>query len=48
MQCNKWSKESDMKWWSKIQPVAAELIILALVLAAALASNIGHAATGAS
>lgn len=48
MQCNKWSKESDMKWWSKIQPVAAELIILGLVLAAALAANIGHAATGAS
>ncbi|WP_218918268.1 vWA domain-containing protein [Desulfobulbus propionicus] len=34
-----------MKWWQKLQPVAAELIILALVLAAVLAANLGHAAT---
>jgi hypothetical protein len=34
-----------MKWWNKLRPVAEELIILALVLAAVLAANIGHAAT---
>ena len=46
MQCNNWSKEWDMKWWSRLKPVAAELIILGLVLAAVLAANLGHAATG--
>ena len=34
-----------MKWWNRLQPVAAELIILGLVLVAVLAANIGHAAT---
>lgn len=34
-----------MKIWNRLRPVAAELIILALVLAAVLAANIGHAAT---
>jgi hypothetical protein len=37
-------KESKMKWWQRLQPIAAELIILGLVLAAVLAANIGHAA----
>jgi hypothetical protein len=37
-----------MKWWNKLRPVAEELIILALVLAAVLAANIGHAATGSA
>ena len=34
-----------MKIWNRLRPVAAELIILALVLAAVLAANVGHAAT---
>lgn len=34
-----------MKWLNRLQPVAAELIILALVFAAVLAANLGHAAT---
>lgn len=33
-----------MKWWQRLQPIAAELIIIILVLAAVLAANIGHAA----
>ena len=37
-----------MKWWNKLRPVAEELIILALVLAAVLAANIGHAAAGSA
>jgi len=36
-----------MKWWNRLRPVAAELVILGLVFAAVLAANIGHAATGA-
>jgi len=35
-----------MKWWNRLRPVAEELIILALVLIAVLAANIGHAAPG--
>lgn len=34
-----------MKWLNRLQPVAAELTILALVFAAVLAANLGHAAT---
>ena len=34
-----------MKLWNRLQPVAAELVILVLVLVAVLAANIGHAAT---
>ncbi len=34
-----------MKWLNRLQPVAAELIILGLVFAAVLAANLGHAAT---
>ena len=45
MQCSDRTEELKMKWWQKLQPVAAELIILALVLAAVLAANLGHAAT---
>jgi hypothetical protein len=37
-----------MKWWNKLRPVAEELIILGLVLAAVLAANIGHAAAGSA
>ena len=37
-------KESKLKWWQRLQPIAAELIILGLILAAVLAANIGHAA----
>lgn len=35
-----------MKWLNRLRPIAAELIILGLVLAAVLAANIGHAGTG--
>ncbi|MDR2551295.1 MAG: VWA domain-containing protein [Desulfobulbus sp.] len=38
---------AKMKWWKGLRSVAEELIILALVLIAALAANIGHAASGA-
>jgi len=41
---NEQSKELPMKWWQRLQPIAAELVILILVLAAVLAANIGHAA----
>lgn len=34
-----------MKWWNRLRPVAAELILLVLVLVAALVANVGHAAT---
>jgi len=34
-----------MKWWKKLRPIAEELIILALVFAAVLVANIGHAGT---
>ncbi len=44
MQDNEPNKESKMKWWQRLQPVAAELILLGLVLAAILMANIGHAA----
>jgi hypothetical protein len=39
-------EETAMKWWMRLKPVAAELIILGLVLATVLAANLGHAATG--
>ena len=35
-----------MKWLNRLRSVAEELIILALVLAAVLAAQIGHASTG--
>jgi hypothetical protein len=46
-------KETDMKWLLKrclsaLQPLAAELIILGLVLAIGLAAKISHAGTGAT
>lgn len=44
MQDNEPNKESKMKWWQRLQPVAAELILFGLVLAAILMANIGHAA----
>ena len=40
------SKETGMRWWNRLRPVAEELILLALVLVAVLVANIGHAATG--
>lgn len=47
MRENESTKESKMKWWQRLQPIAAELIIVGLVLAALLAANIGHAAGAA-
>ena len=44
MQDNETDKESKMKWWQRLRPVAADLILLGLVLVAVLVANIGHAA----
>jgi len=43
MQDNETDKESKMKWWQRLRPVAADLILLGLVLVAVLLANIGHA-----
>lgn len=43
MQDNETDKELKMKWWQRLRPVAADLILLGLVLVAVLLANIGHA-----
>ena len=44
MQENEHSKELLLKWWQRLQSIAAELILFLLMLAVILAANISHGA----